>query len=142
MIDSFTGRYDFLSNFYPIEIIDGGIIYPTVEHAYQANKTDDKALRIYISKLSTPALAKKCGKSIPKRFGFDYGKKTIMELLCIGKFKGTWLTKHLLATGEEELVEGNNWGDTYWGVCNGVGENHLGKILMKIREELKNETIR
>jgi predicted NAD-dependent protein-ADP-ribosyltransferase YbiA (DUF1768 family) len=42
----------------------------------------------------------------------------------------------LKATGDEELVEGNWWNDTFWGVCNGVGENNLGKLLMKIRAEL------
>lgn len=47
------------------------------------------------------------------------------------------LRSQLLSTGTAELVEGNWWNDRYWGVCNGRGENHLGKILMRIREELK-----
>ena len=42
-----------------------------------------------------------------------------------------------MATGDAELVEGNTWNDTYWGVCNGVGHNHLGKILMQVRQELQ-----
>uniref|UniRef100_UPI00345E83CD NADAR domain-containing protein n=1 Tax=uncultured Duncaniella sp. TaxID=2768039 RepID=UPI00345E83CD len=50
------------------------------------------------------------------------------------------LAEKLIATGDAELVEGNYWHDTVWGVCDGVGENHLGKILMRVREELKNST--
>ena len=47
------------------------------------------------------------------------------------------LKKRLLETGDEELIEGNTWNDTYWGVCKGVGLNKLGEILMRVREELK-----
>jgi len=48
------------------------------------------------------------------------------------------LAARLLGTGQMPLVEGNNWGDMFWGVDvkSGKGENHLGRILMKIREEL------
>ncbi len=49
------------------------------------------------------------------------------------------LREKLLATGDRKLVEGNTWGDTFWGVCRGNGKNHLGKILMKIRAELQAE---
>ena len=66
-------------------------------------------------------------------------KLQLMERLLLKKFDDNHpqLQQMLLATGEEELVEGNYWGDVYWGVCNGVGENHLGKLLMKIRDQLK-----
>ena len=47
------------------------------------------------------------------------------------------LAQKLLETGDEELVEGNTWGDRYWGVCGGKGKNMLGKILMRVREELR-----
>ena len=56
------------------------------------------------------------------------------------KFKNPELRSLLLATGNEELVEGNWWRDTYWGVCEGVGQNKLGKLLMQVREEVKNDT--
>lgn len=59
-----------------------------------------------------------------------------MEDLLRQKFSKTPLRRLLLATGEAELIEGNTWGDTYWGVCHGVGQNHLGCLLMKIRGEL------
>lgn len=47
------------------------------------------------------------------------------------------LAEMLLATGDEELVEGNHWNDTFWGVYRGKGRNELGKILMRIRENLR-----
>ena len=49
------------------------------------------------------------------------------------------LKRKLLDTEGYYLEEGNNWGDKIWGVVNGVGENHLGKILMRVRNELKIE---
>ena len=68
-----------------------------------------------------------------------YQKFNLMRPLLKKKFDNNHpeLQQKLLATGDEELVEGNYWGDTIWGVCEGVGENHLGKMLMEIRTELK-----
>ncbi len=60
-----------------------------------------------------------------------------MELVLRQKFSHPGLLALLLATGDMELVEDNDWDDTYWGVCNGVGENNLGKLLMKIRAEAR-----
>ena len=45
------------------------------------------------------------------------------------------IRQKLIDTYPEELIEGNYWHDTFWGVCEGVGENHLGQILMQIRRE-------
>jgi ribA/ribD-fused uncharacterized protein len=65
-------------------------------------------------------------------------KILIMTSLVRDKFtRHQDLKEQLLATGDAELIEGNWWGDTFWGVCKGKGENHLGKVLMKVREELK-----
>lgn len=64
-----------------------------------------------------------------------------MEELLVIKFSGKdpFLTRALMATGNAELVEGNTWNDTFWGICNGTGENHLGKLLMKVRANLFDE---
>jgi len=63
-----------------------------------------------------------------------------MYEICKAKFsQNTELKKRLLSTGNEHLEEGNTWGDKIWGTVNGIGENRLGKILMRIREELRNE---
>ena len=61
----------------------------------------------------------------------------LMKELVRRKFENPELRSLLLSTGTTVLVEGNQWGDTFWGVCKGVGENHLGLILMEIREELR-----
>ncbi|WP_308694469.1 NADAR family protein [uncultured Veillonella sp.] len=45
----------------------------------------------------------------------------------------------LLATRDRMLIEGNDWGDTFWGMVDGEGENNLGKILMRVREEIKTD---
>ena len=42
-----------------------------------------------------------------------------------------------MATRDRVLIEGNDWGDTFWGMTDGEGENHLGKILMRVRAELR-----
>lgn len=139
MISEFKGKYRFLSNFYPVTITtDDGLIYPSVEHAYQASKTFDMGERFKISELPTPGLAKKAGKSVKLREDWDKIKLDVMYNLCFKKFVYNADLRHaLLETENEELVEGNYWGDTFWGVCRGEGENHLGKILMEIRESLK-----
>lgn len=131
MIGPFRGQYSFLSNFFHTE-------FGTVEHHYQAAKTLDKEWRDRILNASTPGRAKRLGRQAPLRPDWDSIKLQTMEDLITWKFfTNPELAKKLLATGNEELVEENWWGDTFWGRCNGVGENNLGKILMKVRDELK-----
>ena len=60
-----------------------------------------------------------------------------MKILLRQKFGDAWLRAKLLATGDAELIEGNYWHDTFWGMCNGKGENHLGRLLMEVRSELR-----
>ena len=138
MINRFNGQYAFLSNFYPVQITFAGITYPSVENAFQAMKTLDFNERLQFVNL-TPGEAKYKGKHITLRPHWDNIKPAIMKTLLELKFQNSELREKLLATGEEELVEGNTWNDTFWGVCNGVGKNYLGKLLMRIREEIKNE---
>ena len=83
--------------------------------------------------------AKKAGREIICRSDWKEIKDSVMELALRIKFQNKVLCEKLLNTGNSELVEGNWWGDTYWGVCEGKGENRLGKILMKIRDELRGD---
>lgn len=140
MIGPFRGKYVFLSNFYRLTgepIIYHGISYPTVEHAYQAQKTLDVNDRLAISRLPTPGEAKRYGRKIKKlRPGWDAMRIDIMRDLLKVKFSNPYLRSLLIGTGDQELVEENDWRDHFWGVCNGVGENHLGKLLMEIRKDL------
>ena len=137
MIEKFDAEYAFLSNFYPSPIEMGGETYPTVEHAFQAAKTANPEHRAQIRNKSTPGGAKrlggKRGKLITLRPDWEQIKLSIMENLVRQKFQHHELKTMLLATGDQELVEGNNWNDTFWGVCRGKGENNLGKLLMEVR---------
>ena len=135
-ITSFTAANRFLSNFYPSRVELDGEEYPTVEHAYQAAKTLDIAERMTIAQILTAGAAKHFGKSVTMRPDWEVIKLAVMEDLLRQKLTNVTLAARLIATGDDELIEGKTWGDTFWGVCNGVGENHLGKLLMKIRSEL------
>lgn len=136
MINKFSGEYRFLSNFYPVSVVYDSTPYPSVEHAYQAAKTIDSTQRSKIRHASSPALAKKLGAQATLRDGWDKLRLPVMRYLLDQKFLQPVLRKKLLATGDEELIEGNDWGDTFWGKCNGKGENHLGQILMEIRANI------
>lgn len=136
MISEFSGKYRFLSNFYPSPVFLDGVEYPTVEHAYQAAKTVDRAERETISSALTPGKAKAKGKKVTLRYEWDVIKLSVMYDLLKQKFERSHLLKQLLLdTGDEYLEEGNTWNDTYWGVCAGVGANQLGLLLMQVRNE-------
>lgn len=137
MIDRFTGEYRFLSNFWPCKVEYEGMGYPSVEHAYQAAKTLDVVIRCDIRDCDSPGKAKRMGARVPLRDNWETIKQEIMLDLVWRKFQNPDLRQQLLATGEQELVEGNNHGDFYWGVCEGRGQNHLGEILMFVRDHLR-----
>jgi ribA/ribD-fused uncharacterized protein len=140
-IDRFRGQYAFLSNFHQERGTDirlDGEVYPSVEHAFQAAKTLDRNGRFRIRMALTPSEAKRRGRSVVLRADWEEVKVEVMYGLLRQKFRhGTPLAKLLLDTGDALLVEGNDWGDYFWGVCNGRGWNHLGKLLMRVREELR-----
>lgn len=135
-IDHFTGKYRFLSNFWPSVVVYDGVFYPSTEHAYQASKTLDKETRKLIQAAATPGLAKKMGRKATMRPDWEEIKLSVMEDLVTQKFRDDELREKLLDTRGAELVETNHWHDCYWGVCDGVGENHLGKILMAVRFDI------
>ena len=143
MINYFDGEFDFLSNFYPSMITDGEIWFPTVEHYYQAAKAKNKEDYKAIAAAPTPGKAKKLGREAEMRTDWEEVKDDIMLEALRQKFNHKLLKEKLLATGEEGLEEGNYWHDNIWGKCycvecqNTVGQNKLGKMLMKIREEIK-----
>jgi ribA/ribD-fused uncharacterized protein len=138
-IATFKSPYHFLSNFWvcPAGIIWENDIFPTVEHAYQWTKMSDPAGRAAIMTQENPGDAKNAAKQYPTREDWPFIKLDVMHELLRLKFQDRYLGDWLLATGSAELVEGNTWGDVFWGVCNGVGENQLGKLLMQVRTELR-----
>lgn len=138
IISSFRGEYNFLSNMFPTEVIFDAEIYISAEHAYVASKTIDLTTRRVIARIPTPSEAKKYGRKIKLRDNWNQVRLGLMYVIVLSKFRHNMELKQLLLdTGDAELIEENTWGDTYWGVCEGVGDNHLGKILMKVREELR-----
>lgn len=135
-ITEFQGDHRWLSNFWPCVVSFDGVNYPSVEHAYQASKTFDLEERAEVLRCATPGQAKRYGRRVTIRGDFGNWKLSIMELLLAQKFEDAHLRQKLIDTGSVEIIECNNWGDTYWGVCNSVGENHLGKLLMGLRARL------
>lgn len=138
-IDSFRGKYFFLSNFFPAPVIYGGLTYQNNEAAFQAQKTQDQNRRIAFTSLA-PSDAKRRGRHVQLRKDWESVKDGIMEEIVRAKFtQNQELKAQLLSTGDAILIEGNTWNDRYWGVDvrSGVGKNYLGKILMKIRSELR-----
>jgi ribA/ribD-fused uncharacterized protein len=136
-IDNFKGQYAFLSNFGKYTIAWKGARFPTLEHAYQWAKATNDVDRAAIASAQTPGDAKRAGRRCTIRADWDQVKNDIMlELLRI-KFKNDYLAYLLICTGDAELIEGNTWGDVYWGVCKGVGQNMLGKLLMQVRREIE-----
>lgn len=169
MIDLFRNTYSWLSNFYFSPVKYEGVWFPCSENAYQAKKSshlsneeiakyigaenlakyqlslDAKKLGYRYFSIIRPAEAKKMGRIIPIRPDWETIKVDVMKDIVRLKFtQSSELRKHLLATENEELVEGNTWHDNFWGncTCNNCcsikGINMLGKILMEVREELKN----
>lgn len=136
-IDKFTGDYQFLSNFAHCTINVEGMEFPSVEHAYQALKTWDLEKREEIRTAPTSGIAKKLGRKVVMRGDWEQVKVPIMTELLRLKFSQEPFRSQLLATGGAILIEGNWWNDTFWGVCRGQGENMLGRLLMQIRETLK-----
>lgn len=135
-VEDFRGEYRWLSNFHLCEVEFDGEVYKSTEHAYQAAKTFLPAERRAIREAETCGQAKRLGQKVSMRPDWDDVKVDIMRDLLRQKFKYPDLRQKLVETGRQHLVEGNTWGDRFWGVCAGEGENHLGRLLMDVRAEI------
>lgn len=137
-INRFSGDHKFLSNFYPTPVAYNGLVWPSSEHAYMSAKNTNPHYHWMLITAGSSGEAKRLGRRVPLREGWEGMKNDVMlEVLRAKFYPGSALSVCLLGTGERRLVEGNTWGDTYWGVCKGVGENWLGRLLMQVREELR-----
>jgi ribA/ribD-fused uncharacterized protein len=134
-ITEFKGEYIFLSNFYNFPIRYDGVLYKTSEHAYQSQKTFvDKEINL-IKEAPTPEAAKKIAQGATLREDWGNIKVQVMRDVLWAKFSNPFLSDKLVSTGNATLIEGNTWGDVFWGVCDGKGKNMLGRLLMEIRKE-------
>jgi ribA/ribD-fused uncharacterized protein len=141
-IREFKGEFDFLRNFYFIPQCMNGIMYKTNEHFYQSMKSTKSEIQEHIRNMHHPGDAKKAGRQVALRKNWNQLKTVIMLDGLRSKFYGnSGLLNKLLATGNRELIEGNNWHDNFWGDCSCTkcitipGRNVLGKLLMLIRQE-------
>lgn len=138
MINSFRDEYFFLSNFYDAPVTYDGITYRNNEAAFQAQKCTNKNDREQFAMLN-PSQAKHLGRAVSLRKDWEQIKITEMRNIVQAKFEqNPDLAAKLVATGEMYLEEGNDWGDRIWGTVDGIGANHLGRILMETRAELQN----
>ena len=134
----FRGKYDFLSNFYPVNITIDNITYPSVENAYQAMKCENPDDRYAFVGIS-PTEAKRFGQSVKMKQDFKRNRVKIMEKLLHEKFKDENLMKRLTEI-DGEIAEDNHWNDKFWGRTytsaygKFEGENMLGKLLMCVRD--------
>lgn len=170
MITEFQGQYRFLSNFWEQPVfyqhpdMQSAIWWPSAEHAFQASKTREPAEAAFVGRASSPRLAKRLGRAATCRPDWEQVKKRVMFSVLVAKFardpgvtSGS-LGAQLVATGHQILVEGNRWGDTYWGAAPGIhaphagvvssswtaedgsllwGHNYLGRLLMAVRDILE-----
>ena len=130
------------SNFSPHSVKRDGVVYPTAEHAYHAAKFDDEKIKDEIRQAGSPLEAYDLGKKYKAQRKPNWDEIKVNELYNIVKEKTTQhqeVKSALLATGTEEIVE-ENPNDDFWGSGqDGNGQNHMGKIIMKIRNEVKSQ---
>ena len=143
-IDSFRGEHVFLSNFSPDGFRDEfGNWWNTNEHYFQAYKAEDDEWFGKIMVAKSPSEAKKLGKKCPIRKDWEYLRVAVMMHGLRLKFdQNEEIKSKLIDTMYAELVEGNTWGDDFWGVCRGRGKNMLGKLLMMLRVSYVSELLR
>jgi len=142
----FCDDFRFLHNFYPAPVLlpkSDGFTYPSVEHAYQACKTDDMVERAIIRSFGNPGDAKRHTRTFPLPENWDKVKVEIMEHLVLQKFSVDPMKKNLLKTGDMVLINGNHWSEIFWGVDLPTmrGANVLGSILMNIRASLSGKAV-
>lgn len=144
---SFRVYYSFLSNFYNGNVfVYNNMKFKNAESAFQSRK-DDTMARYF--EMLNPLMSKNLGRKVNLRNDWEEIKDKIMYEVCYEKFTQCEKLKNkLLETGDRELVEGNNYGDTYWGMVYNnktnewVGENKLGIILMTVRDNIRENNIK
>ena len=138
-LNSFTKENYFLSNMFPCKIIYEGITYQSSEALFQALKLENVKEREQFSKLNGYE-AKQLGRKIKLRNNWNDYRIEAMKIALYNKFtQNIELAKRLVGTNDLLLEEGNSHGDVFWGTVKGVGQNNLGKLLMLLRETLKEQ---
>jgi len=141
MIISFKDEYRWLSNFVDVDVEFEGRKYKSVEHAYQAAKSKDREWKMYCASDVSAGKVKRASRRIEIRSDWEAIKKSVMKNLLTQKFSDERYRSLLLATGNTYIIEGNTWGDRFWGVdlYSGEGQNILGHLIMEIRHSIQVE---
>ncbi len=140
MITEFQNEFRWLSNFTPVKITLNGLEFSSVEHAYMSEKSDDREWKLFCADSNnSPGAVKRKSKGIRLKRNWDSFKLEVMEKCLRQKFSQEPFRTKLKETGTQIIQEGNKWNDKFWGVClkTNQGENHLGKMIMKIRNEIQ-----
>lgn len=140
----FSGELKFLSNMYPctiqMNVLGHSYTFGSAEAAFQAGKCLNPNQVALFTKVENGSAAKKLGRRVNMRADWDTYRLAWMKQVLLCKFtQNPELLRQLLDTYPLPLSETNTWNDTYWGICNGVGKNHLGRLLMQIRDEYRPE---
>jgi ribA/ribD-fused uncharacterized protein len=144
MIRQFEKQYSWLSNFTPCAIVLDGLTFSSVEHAYMSAKSEDMEWKLTCTDASIkPSKIKKMSRTIALPENWNSKRIEVMRECLNQKFRQEPFKTLLLETGDLYIQEGNYWGDKFWGVdmVSREGENHLGKLIMEIREELKGDRL-
>ena len=139
IVKEFRNKYHFLSNFFLVKINIDDFEYNSTEHYFQSMKFIDPKIQEQIRNAPTPSIAKKFAKKFMRRKEWYEIRLDVMERALRVKFDIPEMREKLIATDDMYLQEGNRWKDTFWGVDlkTGKGKNHLGRLLMKIRTQIK-----
>lgn len=136
-VNRFRDDYAFLSNRFPCRFVWRSLTFLSAEAAFQASKCADESDRRFFAGCSADKAVMK-GNGLTPYHGWEAERLAIMESILMAKFsQDALLMKKLADTGNRLLINGNNKKDTFWGVdlYSWRGENHLGKLLMRIRDK-------
>lgn len=137
-----TGKYGFLSNLYPCEVVIERR-FSSAEHAYQYAKPMEQKVRDWIAIAPYPRLAAQIAHNLSSYdilANWNDIKVARMRLVLRTKFDQHYgLRLRLLDLSDAVLMEASKT-DAFWGIGkNGKGQNTLGMLLMELRDELKKE---
>ena len=140
-IIEFQNQYFWLSNFFATPVAMDGYVFPASENAFMSGKSKDITWKQFCTTETNPGAMKSAGRKVKLIDNWDVIRIDAMLKALRAKFSDPILRAKLLATGNRQLIEGNRWGDKFWGVCiktpQHVGQNNLGKLLMQLRYELQ-----
>ncbi|KAL1522112.1 hypothetical protein AB1Y20_021754 [Prymnesium parvum] len=137
-ITSLSGRWEALANWFGAKVMRDGVMYASAEHAFQAAKAAEPEKAEEIRKAKSPSEAHALGNQLALPRDWERRRVAVMEAVLRDKFRRDQaLRERLLKTENKNLIAGNSWGETFWGVSQGSGNNQLGKLLMMLREEIR-----